>query len=114
MPLAKANFAPLAFLDVDDQDYFAALMALYEKADVSVAIDLFEWAYLRSVANFAAVEQAMGEPDAFRTRLRQELSAAIQQVVVHHATPAQAVAELASRQRTANRSQSSWSTSCMG
>lgn len=94
LPLAKANFAPLAFLDVDDADYFLALMALYEKADVSVAIDLFEWAYLRSVANFAAVKQAMGEPDAFRTRLRAELSAAVQQVVVGRLAPVQAVAEL--------------------
>jgi hypothetical protein len=94
LPLAKANYAPLAFLDVDDQDYFLALMAIYEKADVTVAVDLFEWAYLRSVQNFTAVKQAMAEPDAFRTRLRPQLSLGIQQVVVHAMTPKDSVATL--------------------
>jgi Fic family protein len=94
LPLAKGNFAPLAFLDVDDADYFLALMAVYEKADVTVAVDLFEWAYLRSVQNFAAVKQAMGEPDAFRSRLRQELSRAMQQLVVQRMTADAAVATL--------------------
>lgn len=94
LPLAKANFAPLAFLDVNDQDYFYALMAIYEKADVSVMVDLFEWGYLRSVANFSAVKQAMAEPDAFRTRMRQQLSQAMQQVVVAHVTADAAAASL--------------------
>lgn len=94
LPLAKANFAPLAFLDVDDQDYFLALMAIYEKADVRVAVDIFEWAYLRSVQNFTAVKQAMAEPDAFRTRLRRQLSQSIQQAVVQGMTPEAAVATL--------------------
>jgi len=94
LPLAKANFAPLAFLDVDDDDYSVALMAVYEKADVSVAVDLFEWAYLRSVQSFAAVKQAMREPDAFRTRLRQELSMAMQQVVAKGMSADAAVATL--------------------
>jgi fido (protein-threonine AMPylation protein) len=94
LPLAKSNFAPLAFLDVDDADYFLALMAIYEKADVTVAVDLFEWAYLRSVQGFAAVKQAMGQPDAFRTRLRPELSRAVQQVVVQNMAADAAVATL--------------------
>ena len=94
LPLAKANFAPMAFLDVDDKDYFASLLAIYEKADVSVAVNLFEWAYVRSVQNFAAVKQAMAEPDAFRTRVRQQLSLAMQQVVVQRLSADAAVAAL--------------------
>jgi len=94
LPLAKANFAPLAFLDVSDSDYFLALMTIYEKADVTVAVELFEWAYLRSVQNFAAVKQAMAEPDAFRTRVREDLSRAMQLVVVDDMTANEAVAKL--------------------
>lgn len=94
LPLAKANFAPLAFLDVEDADYFSALLALYEKADVTVAIDLFEWAYLRSVPSYGAVRQAMRDPDPFRTRLREALNVALQGVVARGVPLPQAVAEL--------------------
>lgn len=94
LPLAEANFAPLAFLDVSDQDYFLARMTLYDKADVTAAVELFEWAYLRSVQGFAAVKQAMAEPDAFRTRVREDLSRAMQRVVVDEMPATEAVVTL--------------------
>ena len=94
LPLARANFAPLAFLDVEDADYFSALLALYEKADVAVAVDLFEWAYLRSAQSYATVRQAMRDPDPFRTRLREPLNVALQGVVARGLPLPQAVAEL--------------------
>ncbi len=95
LPLAKANWAPLAFLDVEDADYFSAFLALYEMADVAVAIDLFEWAYLRSVQSYAAVRQAMRDPDPFRARLREALNVALQGVVARGLPLPHAVAELA-------------------
>ncbi|MDB5797533.1 MAG: hypothetical protein JWP36_1435 [Paucimonas sp.] len=70
-------------------------MALYERADMSVARDLFEWAYERSVKTYRAVKQSMQEPDPFRMRLRAALSQAICTVVAEHKTTTQAIDELA-------------------
>jgi Fic family protein len=94
LPLTKANFAPLAFMDVDDGDYFGALLGLYEKADLSAAIDLFEWAYERSVQTYGAVKESMREPDPFRMRLREQLTEAVRSVIRDKLTALAAVTAL--------------------
>jgi Fic family protein len=81
LPLTKANLAPLAFMDVDDEDYFGALLGLYEKTDLNAAVDLFEWAYERSVQSYSAVRESMREPDPFRMRMREQLTEAVRSVV---------------------------------
>jgi Fic family protein len=50
MPLMLYNRAPLAFLDVDRALYAEAMLGVYERRDVSLAVDLFEWTYRRSCA----------------------------------------------------------------
>ncbi|MES2831438.1 MAG: Fic family protein [Pseudomonadota bacterium] len=94
LPLARANYAPLAFIDVDDADYFGALLGLYEKADLSAAVDLFAWAYERSVQSYRAVKESMGQPDPFRVRLREALSEAVRAVVEQNIDAAAATAQL--------------------
>lgn len=49
LPLLLQNCVPLSFLDVQQADYAQAMLAFYEQQDVSLAVELFEWTYRRSV-----------------------------------------------------------------
>jgi Fic family protein len=82
LPLLLQNCAPLSFMDVEQADYALAVLAVYEQQDVSLAVELFEWTYSRSIDKYAAILEAMGAPDPFRTKYRELLGDAVQQVVV--------------------------------
>lgn len=90
LPLLLQNCAPLSFMDVEQADYALAVLAVYEQQDVSLAVELFEWTYSRSIDKYAAILEAMGAPDPFRVKYRELLGDAVQQVV----TSAAAVANL--------------------
>lgn len=94
LPLLLQNCAPLSFLDVEPPDYAMAVLAVYEKQDVSLAVELFAWTYRRSIAKYAVVLESMGNPDAFRAKYREHLGEAIRSVVVDGKPAVQAVAEL--------------------
>ena len=80
------NCAPLSFLDVEQADYALAVLAIYELQDVSLAVELFEWTYRRSIDKYAAILEAIGAPDPFRIKYRELLGDAVRQVVTR-ATP---------------------------
>jgi fido (protein-threonine AMPylation protein) len=94
IPLMLYNCAPLSFLDVDLHDYALAMIGVYELRDVSLAVDLFEWTYRRSIDKYKVVLESMGVPDSMRLRYRQALSEAIGLVVRGGKTAVQAAAEL--------------------
>lgn len=81
MPLLLANCTPLSFLNVERNDYALAMLGIYEKLDTSIAVDLFEHTYNRSVLAYAAARESLGEPPAFRIKYREQLSEVISQVV---------------------------------
>lgn len=81
IPFMLYNCAPLSFTDTDPQDYAYAMMGIYERQDVSLAVDLFAWTYRRSIQKYGAVVQAMGAPDPFRLKCRRHLDASIQAIV---------------------------------
>ena len=81
IPLMLYNQAPLAFLDVDREDYALAMMGVYESCDVSMAVDLFDWTYRRSQAKYKVVMESMGSPDPFRVNYREALTEAVGLVV---------------------------------
>ena len=81
IPLMLYNCAPLAFLDVDRQDYANAMLGIYELLDVTIAVELFSWTYRRSIRKYQVVLEATGSPDAFRVRHREHLSEAVQRIV---------------------------------
>jgi len=81
IPLMLYNCAPLAFLDVEPRDYAHAMLAFYEFQDTSIATELFEWTYRRSIRKYQVIVEAMGAPDAFRIRQRDNLSTAMQAIV---------------------------------
>jgi Fic family protein len=81
LPLLLYNCAPLSFLDVDRADYAMAMLGVYERLDVRLAIELFAWTYRRSIPKYQAVLASMGAPDALRAKYREHLIGAIQSVV---------------------------------
>lgn len=85
LPLMLSNCAPLSFLDVDPSDYAIAVMAVYERLDVALAVELFEWTYRRSVAKYSVVLEAMGGPDPFRTKYREKIGDVVRRVVLDSA-----------------------------
>jgi DNA-binding transcriptional ArsR family regulator/fido (protein-threonine AMPylation protein) len=91
LPLMLANCAPLSFLDVEPTDYALAMLGVYEKLDVTLAVELFAWTYRRSIAKYHAVLQSVGAPDPLRTRYRELIGEAVRQVVYYGVPLAQAV-----------------------
>jgi len=81
IPLMLYNCAPLSFLDVDIHDYAHAMIGVYECLDTSLAADLFEWTYKRSIQKYAVVMESVGSPDPFRLAYRDQLTLAIQVIV---------------------------------
>lgn len=62
-------------------DYAHAVLGVYELNRVDYLRDVFEWAYERSCARYAAVRQMLGEPNAFRLRHRERLKEVVAAVV---------------------------------
>ncbi|MFC4435143.1 Fic family protein [Cupriavidus respiraculi] len=81
VPLLLRNCAPLSFLGVDANDYAMAMMGVYERLDTSMAIDLFTWAYGRSIDRYASVLEAMEVPNASALRYRESVNRAVQAIV---------------------------------
>ncbi|QGY32639.1 Fic family protein [Pantoea cypripedii] len=82
IPLMIYNSAPLSFLDADASDYSYAMMGIYEKCNVALAVDLFEHLYRRSISRYKVTLDAMGVPDPFRLLQRENLNIAIRYIVV--------------------------------
>ncbi len=72
IPFIKLNVCPLSFTDVSRDDYTAALLAIYEKHDITPMLDLYCWAYIRSCEHYGVVKKSLGEIDAFRIQYRQQ------------------------------------------
>ena len=81
IPLVQRNLGPLSFVDVPQSDYTHAILGVYELNRVDYLRDVFEWAYERSCARYAAVRQVLGEPDAFRLHHRERLKEVVAAVV---------------------------------
>jgi hypothetical protein len=68
--LIKENLRPLSFVDVNQEVYVKSLLGIYEKNDVSLLLDLYLWAYERSVEKYSAFQQSMGEPNLLKMKYR--------------------------------------------
>jgi hypothetical protein len=91
LPLLLSNCAPLSFLNVEPSDYAMAMLGVYEQRDVSLAAELFDWTYRRSIAKYRVVLESMGAPDPLRAKYREYLGDAIRQIVLSRSTLAAAV-----------------------
>jgi prophage maintenance system killer protein len=94
MPFMLANCAPLSFLDVGQHDYALAMLGVYERLDVTLAAELFEWTYRRSVEKYQVIVESMGGPDPMRVRYREQLGEAVRQIVYFGLTLDRALGDL--------------------
>jgi Fic family protein len=81
IPMIRANFCPLSFVDVEADDYVNALIGIYELQRIEYLRDVFIWAYSRSAQRYSAVRQSLGDPDAFRLRYRSQIGNLVREVV---------------------------------
>lgn len=79
--LVKGNLVPLAFSDIQIEDYMAAMIAIYELQDVRPLVDLYVYSYLRTCAMYDSTVKAMGF-DEVRVRYRQERRAVVREVIL--------------------------------
>ncbi len=97
IPLIRQNLCPLSFVDVPQQAYISAMLAVYELNRIELLRDVFVWAYQRSCARYSAVRQSVGEPDPFRMRYRIQIGETVAEVVRMRMNKVQAVAFIRSR-----------------
>lgn len=82
IPLIKQNLKPLSFTDVDQNDYAKSLLGIYEKNDVGLLRNLYEWAYIRSSQRYSAIQQNMGEPNLFKLKYRDLIHEIVQEIIL--------------------------------
>jgi hypothetical protein len=68
-------------VDVPEQAYVEAMLAVYELNQVELLRDVFVWAYERSCARYSVVRKALGEPDPFRLRHKVEIARLVSETV---------------------------------
>ena len=71
LPLLRANLCPLTFLDVPEPAYTRAVLGVYELTRTELLRDLYVWAYERSVQEYLATRQNLGDPDPMRLAYRE-------------------------------------------
>jgi len=82
IPLIKGNFCPLSFINVPEKAYVQAILAVYERNDVSVLRELFIYAYVQSCGQYAQVVQGTAKPDHLDWKYRSEIRQTAAEVVL--------------------------------
>jgi Fic family protein len=95
LPLLLWNRAPLPFLSVEPNDYAMAMLGVYERQNVSLATELFDWTYRRSITKYEAILESLGAPDPLRAKYRELSGDAMQEIVQRGSTLNDALATLA-------------------
>src|SRR5665213_283080 len=65
LPLMLSNCPPLSFLDVETTDYAMAMLGVYERLDLTLATELFDWTYRRSIPRYRSVIDSLSTDDSF-------------------------------------------------
>lgn len=82
IPLIKHNLSPLSFIDMPEAPYFQGTQAVYEFNRTELLADVYLAAYERSCQRYAAIVQSLPEPDPLRLRYRDQIRAAVRDLVV--------------------------------
>jgi fido (protein-threonine AMPylation protein) len=81
IPLIRHNLAPLSFVDVPQDEYVSATLAVYELNRIELLRDVFAWAYERSCRRYTVIKDSLPEPDPLRLRTRTALTDVVGAVV---------------------------------
>lgn len=93
IPLVAANLCPLTFVDVPEQRYIEAMLAVYEFKRTELLRDVFARAYEHSCALYVVAQDAVTQPDPLRLRHRDALRQAVGDVVRGGLAPSREWAE---------------------
>jgi len=91
LPLLRHNLCPLSFVDMPQDDYIKAMLAVYELNRIEYLREVFVWAYERSCARYATVRALLGAPDPFLVRHRATIGELVAAVVRQRLDKAAAV-----------------------
>jgi len=61
IPFIQHNLCPISFIGVPQEDDFKFLLYFYETNQIEPALELFEWAYLRSCEQYNVVTESWGK-----------------------------------------------------
>lgn len=81
IPLITGNLVPIAFSNVEVQDYISAMIAIYELQDVRPIIDLYAYSYLRTCEAYDATVKSLGF-DEVRVKYRQKRREIIREIII--------------------------------
>lgn len=81
IPLLISNCAPLSFIGVAREDYANAMLAIYEKNDVSAARDLFTWAYQESIEHYRTILTTTPPQNPIEIQWRDQIKLAVRDAV---------------------------------
>ncbi len=95
IPFIKGNLTPLSFTDVPGDIYTDAMLGVYELNKTTLLKEVFIWAYERSAARYAAVQQSLGEPDPFRLKHRAALRGIVGEIIREQMDKKTAIARIA-------------------
>ena len=95
IPLIKKNLSPISFTDVPDSTYVQGIIGIYELNKAELLRDVFLWAYERSADRYAAQQQTLAQPDAFRVKHRVNLQLLVGGIIRGVMTKARAAAHVA-------------------
>ncbi len=80
IPLIKNNLYPLAFTQVEKDDYIAAMLAIYELNDTSALSELYVASYLYTSKEYQAIAESM-DYNEVRVRYRQQRKAVLRYII---------------------------------
>jgi len=81
LPLLRHDLCPLSFVDMPQDDYITAMLAVYELNRIEYLREVFVWSYERSCARYASVRAHLGAPDPFRVQHRAAIGELVAAVV---------------------------------
>ena len=81
IPMIRHNLCPLSFTGVEQKDYIGGLLGVYELNCIEYLRDVFVWAYKSSANQYIGVKEALGSPDPFRLKYRNEMTRFVGEIV---------------------------------
>lgn len=69
-PLIQHNMCPLSFVDVLQNDYQKAMLYFYEINELLPALELYEWAYVKSCEQYNTLNSTFVDIDPYRIKYR--------------------------------------------
>lgn len=85
IPFIKNNFYPIAFKQIDKDDYISAMLAVYESRDVRALAELYVFSYVYTAHEYDALLDSM-DINEIHVRFRREIRNIIRDIILKKLT----------------------------